>query len=550
MLKNLSISNFAIIDVLEVSFNEGMTSITGETGTGKSILLGALSLITGKRADLTLLKDPFKKCVIEASFDINRYELKYFFDKEDLDYHKTTILRRELIPSGKSRAFINDTPVNLDKLNKITNLLIDIHSQNDSFSLFSNSFLFKFLDSLSGNTQKSMEFKLQFEEYKSLLSLHKDLQETSLLSLKELDYNKFLLSELKSINLEHGILTKLEDEVLELSNIDELRNKLSFSIDLMSSDENGVINKLTEIINQIKSIEKFSKKFLNHKDRIESALIDLKDVTDDFENHLMSLEFNDELFNSKNSELENLYSILKKHNVSNIEDLVEIKEKLSKDFFDSKSLNEKINNIEDSIQVKNKLLSKLSSEIHDKRVKAIPEIENKLKHIVHKLGMRNATFKIKLKDIEGYNEFGNERLEFLFSSNLGSTPKPIKNSISGGEMSRIMLSIKYLISKFYNLPTIIFDEIDGGVSGAVANEIAILMQEMSNSTQVLTITHIPQVAAKGKNHIKVYKEISKSNTYTRLKELNMLERENEIASMLSGEKMTMTAKKHARELLD
>ncbi|MDG2372328.1 MAG: DNA repair protein RecN [Flavobacteriaceae bacterium] len=550
MLKELSISNFAIIDSLEVSFSDGMTSITGETGAGKSIILGALSLVLGKRADLSYLKDSSKKCIIEASFDISLYNLKEFFSLEDIDYEKETILRRELIPSGKSRAFINDTPVNLEILNKLSVNLIDVHSQNNTQSILSNSFQFKFLDSLSDNIHFTNEFKSHFLEYNSLISSYNSLLKHNKTGAKELDYKNYLLTELESLDLKADTLSTLEEEVSELGNIDEFKNKLSFSVNSINANENGILTRLSEILSNVKSIGKFSQKFTNYNSRIESLLIELRDIVNDFENHLISLESDPELLKIKNTKLDNLYSVLKKHDVSTIEDLILARDKLSKFFYNTKSISIQIEETKKRLDIKKNILSKLSLKIHKRRAKTIPKIQDELKALVLKLGMKNASFKINLIELNDFNEFGKEKLEFLFSSNLGSKHKTFKKVVSGGELSRIMLSLKYMTAKFHSLPTIIFDEIDAGVSGTVANEIGMLMCDMSKSTQVFTITHIPQVAAKGKNHIKVFKQTINFETITNLKELNKKEREDEIALMLSGKEMTISALEHARELLD
>ena len=550
MIKELSISNFAIIDTLKVSFATGMTSVTGETGAGKSIIIGALSLVLGKRADLSYLKDSTKKCIIEASFDISLYNLKHIFDSEDIDYDKETILRRELIPSGKSRAFVNDTPVNLDVLNKISSNLIDIHSQNETKLLFSNHFQFKFLDSLSNNIDNMKDFKIKFLEYNLLIVKYKNLLKRKEVGSKELDYQNFLYNELNALNLETDSLSKIESQVAELSNITEIENKLSSSIELINLDEGGILSKLSDILNNIKSIKGFSGKFKDYDYRIDLIYTELRDILNDFESHFNSLESNPELLNERNLELNIFYSILKKHNVSTVDELIVIKNNLSKVFFDTNSLSKEIKKIKEIIYIGKESLSALSDKIHKNRVKAIPEVENKLKSLVFKLGMKNANFKLNLEVLNDFNEFGKDKLELLFSSNMGSDYKKIRKTVSGGELSRIMLSIKYLTSKFHNLPTIIFDEIDAGVSGSVANQIGMLMKDMSKSTQVFAITHIPQVAARGNNHIKVFKQTNNSDTITNLKDLNRTEREDEIALMLSGKKLTISALEHARELLD
>ncbi len=550
MIKSLSISNFAIIDYVEVNFHKGMTTITGETGAGKSIILGALSLVLGKRADLSILKDSSKKCIVEATFDISKYNLKTFFDVENIDYLDETILRRELIPTGKSRAFINDTPVNLQILNVISSNLIDINNQNETHTFFNKSFQFKFLDSLSDTIDNSSQFRSKYREMKTLITSNEKLIKIYDTGIRDHDYQKFLYEELVSLDLNKDSLNKLEDEVNELSNVYDLKSKLSFCVNSIDSDENGILTRLGEVLTNLSSSETFSNNVSTYYSRINSLYIELKDVVNDIEIYKESLEYNPELLNIKNEKLDKIYSLLKKHKVSSVDQLIEEKDKLSKGFFDNTSLLKKIEEVRNIISQKNEFLLKLSEKINEKRFKAIPEIQKQLNSILSKLGMKNAKFKINLLPIDELNEYGKAKLELLFSSNLGSEFKPIKKIISGGELSRILLSIKFMISRKCSLPTIIFDEIDSGVSGTVANQIAVLMHSMSASNQIFAITHIPQVASKGDKHIKVYKEVIKSETHTKIKDLTIKEREIEIASMLSGKKITSSAIKHARELLD
>ena len=550
MIKSLSISNFAIIDYVEVNFHKGMTTITGETGAGKSIILGALSLVLGKRADLSILKDSSKKCIVEATFDISKYNLKTFFDVENIDYLDETILRRELIPTGKSRAFINDTPVNLQILNVISSNLIDINNQNETHTFFNKSFQFKFLDSLSDTIDNSSQFRSKYREMKTLITSNEKLIKIYDTGIRDHDYQKFLYEELVSLDLNKDSLNKLEDEVNELSNVYDLKSKLSFCVNSIDSDENGILTRLGEVLTNLSSSETFSNNVSTYYSRINSLYIELKDVVNDIEIYKESLEYNPELLNIKNEKLDKIYSLLKKHKVSSVDQLIEEKDKLSKGFFDNTSLLTKIEEVRNIISQKNEFLLKLSEKINEKRFKAIPEIQKQLNSILSKLGMKNAKFKINLLPLDELNEYGKAKLELLFSSNLGSEFKPIKKIISGGELSRILLSIKFMISRKCSLPTIIFDEIDSGVSGTVANQIAVLMHSMSASNQIFAITHIPQVASKGDKHIKVYKEVIKSETHTKIKDLTIKEREIEIASMLSGKKITSSAIKHARELLD
>ena len=550
MIKSLSISNFAIIDYVEVNFHKGMTTITGETGAGKSIILGALSLVLGKRADLSILKDSSKKCIVEATFDISKYNLKTFFDVENIDYMDETILRRELIPTGKSRAFINDTPVNLQILNVISSNLIDINNQNETHTFFNKSFQFKFLDSLSDTIDNSSQFRSKYREMKTLISSNEKLIKIYDTGIRDHDYQKFLYEELVSLDLNKDSLNKLEDEVNELSNVYDLKSKLSFCVDSIDSDENGILTRLGEVLTNLSSSETFSNNVSTYYSRINSLYIELKDVVNDIEIYKESLDYNPELLSDKNDKLDKIYSLFKKHRVSSVDQLIVERDKLSNVFFDKTSLLKKIEEVKKNISQKNEFLLKLSEKINKKRFKAIPEIQKQLNSIVSKLGMKNAKFKIDLLVTDEFSEYGKVKLDLLFSSNLGTEFKPIKKIISGGELSRILLSIKFMISRKCNLPTIIFDEIDSGVSGTIANQIAVLMHSMSDSNQIFTITHIPQVASKGDKHIKVYKEVIKSETNTKIKELTKQEREIEIATMLSGKKITSSAIKHARELLD
>ena len=417
-------------------------------------------------------------------------------------------------------------------------------------TFFDSSFQFKFLDSLSDSFGDSNKFKVKFLKLKAEEKSLRDLIKINDTGIKEYDYQKFLYEELESLDLNKVTLKNLEDEVNELSNIFEIKSKLSFCIDSINSDENGIFTRLSAIMSNLTSLKTISDKASNYYSRMNSLNIELKDIFNDIERYSESLDYNPELLDIKNSRLDKIYSIFKKHKVSSVDELIEERNKLSKVFFDKNSLTKKLDEAKKIISEKNEYLLKLSKKIHNKRIKAIPKIEEKLNTIVNNLGMKNAKFKFNLIPLDEFNEYGKEKLVLLFSPNLGTEFKPIKKIISGGELSRVMLSVKYMISKRYNLPSIIFDEIDSGVSGKVANQIGIMMHSMSDSNQILAITHIPQVASKGDKHIKVFKEVVESVTHTNLKELTNEEREIEIASMLSGKKMTSSAIKHARELLE
>ena len=549
MLTSLSIKNYALIDSLQVNFNNGLTIITGETGAGKSILLGGLSLVLGKRADLSSVKDKSKKCIIEAVFDIANYNLKEIFADEDLDYEPQTIIRREILPSGKSRAFVNDTPVNLDALQTLSNYLIDIHSQHQTLELTNNEFQFKVVDAIAKNEDVLVAYSNYLIQYKSLQNELNKLKIFQAEAIKEQDYNLFLLNELEEAKLVEGELKKLEEEYETLNNVEDIKEKLIISNQLLGADQVGIITALTELKNNFQKLSNISKSYIDLFNRVNSSLIELDDIFSEVENHQEQLEADPKRLEVVNSKLQIIHNLFLKHNTDAIDELLKVKEDLSQKVAVTENLDSDIIKIEKEIdEVENKLKD-LVIKLHKNREKAIPGLVKQLKSILKNLGMPNAQFNLS---VELKNEFfanGSDELSFLFSANKGADFNELKKAASGGELSRIMLAIKHILSKHVQLPTIMFDEIDSGVSGEISNMMAQIMQQMSKTMQVFTITHLPQIAAKGDVHFKVYKEDVNDKTLTKLVRLNYEDRIVEIAQMLGGKKMTDSAVVHAKSLL-
>ena len=550
MLTSLSIKNYALIDDLQVDFNNGLTIITGETGAGKSILLGGLSLILGKRADLSSINDTSKKCVIEATFDIANYNLKPLFNSEDLDYESLTIIRREILPSGKSRAFINDTPVNLDSLQILGEHLLDIHSQHETLQLTNDDFQFQVIDALANNTSILQEYSTDLTKYKNLQKELKVLQLQKSESIKEYDYNSFLLKELEDSKLMEGELESLEEEYETLNNIEEIKEKLTLSNQLLSNDDIGVLTHLTELKNQFSKLSGYAIKYKDIFERINSSLIELDDIFSEIENAQELLEADPNRLETVNNRLQLLHNLLQKHTVLKLEELIQIKESLKEKVSITENLEDYISNKEKEVEDIIKQLNNKASLIHKNRSNIIPELIQQLEDILGTLGMPNAKFKLQLKTSNEFFINGKDELEFLFTANKGGTYNELKKAASGGELSRIMLAIKSILSKYIQLPTIMFDEIDTGVSGEISNKMASIMQQMSKTMQVFTITHLPQIASKGDAHFKVYKEDVDNITQTQIKKLNHDERIVEIAQMLGGVNISNSALAHAKQLLN
>ena len=550
MLRQIKIQNFALIDDLEVTFENGMSCITGETGAGKSILLGGLSLVLGKRADLSSLIDLTKKCIVEASFDIEFYDLETFFERLDLDYDRHTILRREILPQSKSRAFINDTPVTLDLLQKISQKLLDIHSQNDTQTLLEKNYQFEILDALGSCGSLLKSYKDTLIAYKKALKKYSHWATLKNESQDSLELKNFLFDELSSIDLKEGMEDNLESKISSLSNIEYLQTSLSQSIQLLGAESTGIIDGILKVRSLSQGLSKIDSKYLLLNERIQDISIETDDLLNELKIQLDQLEANPQELEILQSQLDQVNTMLQKHKVTSVLDLISVKNKLENELQETLDIDSKLKALMVDKNTYKKRLVKLAYSISVNRKKAIKVLEIELKELVGKMGMPDATFNIQLNTTPEFLSNGNDLILFKFSANKGGQFNLLKKVASGGELSRIMLAIKYILSRYKKLPTLIFDEIDTGVSGKISDSIADIMKTLSNKLQVLTITHLPQVAAKGNHHFKVQKSMSKGKTVTSLKKLSNDERIEEIAMMLSGNEITPTAIAHAKQLMN
>ena len=550
MLTQLSINNYALINKLSIDFSSGLSIITGETGAGKSILLGALGLVLGNRADLSSLKDTSQKCIVEAKVAISNYNLEDFFNEVDLDYEPETIIRREILPSGKSRAFVNDTPVTLSVLNQLRTKLIDVHSQHQTMQLSDNNFQFSILDALAKNQARIASYKRGFFQLNKLKRELSKLEATQLEANQQYDYNLHLYKELEEAKVKIDEQTILEERLDKLNNIEDIRNNLSEALELTINEEIGIRTLLNTLENRLTKISSFSKEYQEISERVTSIKIEIDDIITELENANESVEFNPNEVEKINDRLQLLYNLQKKHAVNSNKDLITVFEELSEKLGVVESAEEVINKKQEEIDAVLEKLDKVAGLIMKARTTSIPKLIRELHALLTDLGMENARFSIKIKPTNNYFSNGKDELELLFSANKGGNFGELKKVASGGELSRIMLSVKKVLSENTQLPTIIFDEIDTGVSGEVSNKIAAIMQKMSNNMQVIAITHLPQIAAKGSSHYKVYKKEINGVTTTNLKQLTSEERIVEIAEMLSGKNISDSALTHAKQLLN
>lgn len=549
MLINLSIKNYALIDSLAVDFKDKLSIITGETGAGKSILLGALGLVLGKRAESSTLKDANQKCVIEGQFAIENYNLESFFEENDLDFEAETIIRREILPSGKSRAFINDTPTTLQVLNKLSEKLIDVHSQHQTIQLSDTSFQFQIIDAMSNNFAKIESYKRGLKLYTKLVKELKKLKEHQEAEKEKYEYNLYLYEELTAVNLKIGEQLEIEQTLDRLNNIEEIKINLSEAQSTALTEEIGIQTLLNSLTNNFNKIAAFSSDYKELYERVLSLKIDFDDITNEIENANEHVNFDPSELEKLNDRLQLLYNLQKKHSVSSVEELLNIQEELSVKVDAVQNSSTIIKEKEEEVREVAVKIDALAKNIYNKRLKAIPVLIKKLEKILSNLGMENTRFKFDIIHSNSYFSNGKDELQLLISANKGANFGELKKVASGGELSRIMLAVKSILSTYLNLPTIIFDEIDTGVSGDVSQKMADIMQEMSVNMQVITITHLPQIAAKGQQHYKVYKQDISNNIVTQLKVLTHNERITEIAEMLGGKNITTTAIEHAKELL-
>ncbi len=550
MLIHLSIKNFALIEQLDMSFSNKMSIITGETGAGKSILLGALGLVLGKRADLTSLKDKEQKCVIEAQFQIDNYNLKSFFSDNDLDYEPVTIIRREILPSGKSRAFVNDSPVNLNELQELGEFLIDIHSQHQTRELSEEEYQIRILDAIAGNSQFLATYQSRLSEYKQTKSQLKKLISDKESLSKEQDYNTFLLEELLAANLKAGEQSELEAVFEKLNNVEFIKEALDKSLALANEEQIGIIQNIKEVKTALQKIAGLSSEFSELNERISSVLIEFDDIANELFNQSEKLVNDPEQLELVNQKLQTIYSLQKKHQVGSVEELLEIQHDLDNKVVLADDLETAIQKMETAVQEITSDLEQMANTISVSRIKAVPVLTDKITSVLSQLGMPNARFQFDIRPTETFNAFGKDEIQLLFSANKGTDFGLLKKVASGGELSRIMLAVKAILADYSKLPTIIFDEIDTGVSGEIAHKMGDIMKGMSSEMQVFAITHLPQIAAKGQQHYKVFKSIQGESTISELKLLSAEERIVEIAEMLSGKDITDSALNHAKALLN
>jgi DNA repair protein RecN (Recombination protein N) len=550
MITTLSIKNYALIEKLSIDFSKGFSIITGETGAGKSIILGALGLVLGKRADLTSLKNKEEKCIIEAHFEISKYNLAPFFDANDLDYEHETIIRREILPSGKSRAFINDSPVNLQELQELGLFLIDIHSQQQTQELSEEKVQFEIIDAVSNNQDLLLEYLSLLKSYKSDQSKINVLIKRQSESAKEQEYHTFLLNELVEAQLKPDEQEVLEADFEKLNNVETIKESMDKSLAIANEEQIGVVHNLKEIKVALQKIASFSTDYTSLLERTVSLAIEFDDITDEL-NRCSEKLFNDpEQLDLISQKLQLIYNLQKKHQVSTVYELLEIQTKLENSVFELGNMEAEISKLTKAIEEKAAKLDILSDTLHDNRVGSIPILTGKLVSILATLGMPNVRFNIEANKTATYFNNGKDELQFLFSANKGTDFGLLKKVASGGEMSRIMLAVKAILARYSKLPTLIFDEIDTGVSGEIAIKMGEIMKEMSQDMQIFAITHLPQIAAKGNAHFKVFKSTIGDDTQSELKLLSDEERVVEIAQMLSGTVISDSALNHAKALLN
>ncbi|MBC2840765.1 DNA repair protein RecN [Robiginitalea sp. SC105] len=551
MLTQLSIKNYALIDDLRVDFSGGLTTITGETGAGKSILLESLGLVLGNRADRTALRDADKKCVVEAEFAIGTYPgVRDFFEANDLDYETQTLLRREIRPNGKSRAFINDSPVTLDVMQQLGHRLIDVHSQHQTLELTERDFQLRVVDALAGNTALLETYRARRFAYLEAEKRLADLQGKREVAFREQDYNEFLLEELRQVELEPGLQEELEEQQATLSNSEQIIELLGNADQLMQEENYGLLAMQARLRQITSRLSGFGSRFGALHDRVQSLAIEADDIAGELGQLLELQQPDPDALEKVNAKLRQLYDLQKKHHVNSVEALLEIRETLSKKVHDTAQMDTDIADLEEKMGRMEEELDHLAAQLNERRAGVLPGFTEDLRKELVQLGIPNASFTWELLPRDAFGPSGKDVLELLFSANKGGSFGSLKKTASGGELSRIMLAIKAQLAAYEALPTMMFDEIDTGVSGEISNRMGDIMRQMSRHMQVFAITHLPQVASKGHLQYKVYKEDVDGRTHTRIKLLTQEERILELAQMLGGSQLTDTAMTHARELLN
>jgi len=548
MLRSLKIKNYALIDEVSIEFDQGLTIITGETGAGKSILIGALGLLTGNRADTSVLRDKESKCVVEGIFNISKYNLKKIFDQNDLDYDEVTIIRREISPNGRSRAFINDTPVNVSTLKEIAERLIDIHSQHDTLLLNQPTYQLDVIDAFAGNGKLRDEYSTQYYKYSKIRKQLEELKEKAAKEKADYDYLQYQFDQLEQANLKEGEQEELEAEQQQLSHTEEIKNALGEINMILTDEENGVTEQIRMARKAAEQITEYFPKAQELYNRLDSVFIELQDLAGENEVLFNDLEFDPERLEIINDRLDKIYELQHKFNVTSVKELLELKDEFEQKLLQITSYDEEIAKLEQQTLEEKQKLDKLAGELSQSRQKVKALFEQSIEGLLKQLGMPNTTFFVDIEQTD-LTETGQDKIVFYFSANKKVEAQPIAKVASGGELSRLMLAIKYIVSRSKVLPTIIFDEIDTGISGEIAAKVGQMIKQLSKNLQVIDITHLPQIAAKADTHILVYKEDREDGTISGLRKLNAEERVEEIAKMLSGESITSAALEHARQLI-
>ncbi len=549
MLKQLSIKNFALIDRVEIDFYSGLSVITGETGAGKSILLGALGLILGNRADHSVLKDSSKKCIVEGSFKLENYALQKFFDENNLDYSDESILRREINGNGKSRSFINDTPCTLDVLKKLGVQLIDIHSQEQTLQINDATFQLKIIDALAGSADLLQAYKLNFKNYSDLKKKISTFQADLAEAKQQEDYLNFQFEELAKLNLQEGENETLEQEQRRFANSEEILRNLSFGQNLLSEKEENITDQLSSLKQVLAQSKRYDESFGELLGRVNSALIELQDVASELEEKAQLFEYDPERHQFVEERLGEIHRLQKKHLCVNADDLIEKKESIETQLLGVTNSDEALRKLEIELVEVEQKIAEQSAELTKGRVSVLGAFQQQVEDTLKLLGIPFAKLEVKHQQLSEYTKDGKDTFDFLFSANKGIAPALVSKTASGGETSRLMLAIKEILAKHQHLPTILFDEIDTGVSGEIAEKMGAILANMGHQRQVISITHLPQLAAKGEHHYFVYKEVVDERSITQLKKLSQTDRIEEVAKMLSGATMTDAALNNARELL-
>lgn len=550
MLQQLHISNYALIESLSVDFSEGFSVITGETGAGKSILLGALGFVLGDRADTNVLYDKDTKCVVEASFSLNDDSLKPLFEENELDFETECIFRRELSPTKKTRAFINDTPVSLQTMKEIGSLLVDIHSQHDSLLLTDANFQLRLLDEIAQDQETLVSYKSKYSEFNACKRKLQELKDMAKKNAAENDFLKFQYEELEKAQLKEGEFAEIEQTLQVMENSEEIKNLLVGANALLENSETAILPQISDLSNSLSRLEQLLPATQGMSERIESLKIELKDIAYDLDRMEGDTQFDEEQLQTLQERLDLLNRLMMKHRISDFDELIRFKNELSEKVNAYENIDQEIAKAEKALRTSEKELKRLADSLHTLRQKASTDFENRVTDLVRQLAMPHAVFKIAVESTDTFNANGTDEIRFLFSANKGIAVNDIERVASGGELSRLMLSIKSVVSQYNYIPTLIFDEIDTGVSGEVAAKIGSIMQQMGHSLQLIAITHLPQVASKALHHFFIFKDNNGEKTKSNIKTLQAEERITEIAKMLSNDKITPEAIKAAEVLLN